>query len=122
MASTNFAIKDDLRIGRSMRTGSLWPRPNTLHRRLGRGDVGRLVAWFVLTIMEDAMTLYEEQQAALAELEKARRRSFLLKGLISDPLSMAEFREANDEVIRAAELCAVLANKVAPATAACCCR
>jgi hypothetical protein len=100
-----------------MRTESVWPRPNTLHRRLGRGGVGRLVVWFVLTIMEDAMTLYEEQQAALAELEKARRTSFLLKGLISDPLSIAKFREANDEVIRAAELCAALANKVAPATA-----
>jgi hypothetical protein len=59
------------------------------------------------------MTLYEEQQAALAELEKARRKSFLLKGLISDPASIAEFRKANDEVIRAAELCTTLANKLA---------
>ena len=68
-----------------------------------------------LTIMEYAMTLYEEHQAALAELEKARRKSFLLKGQISDPASTAEFREANDEVIRAAELCTALANKLAPA-------
>jgi hypothetical protein len=65
--------------------------------------------------MEYAMTLYEEYQAALAELEKARRKSFLLKGLISDPASVAEFREANDEVIRAAELCTALANKLAVA-------
>jgi hypothetical protein len=57
------------------------------------------------------MTLYEEQQAALAELEKARRKSFLLKGLISDPATIAEFRKANDEVIWVAELCATLANK-----------
>jgi hypothetical protein len=57
------------------------------------------------------MTLYEEQQAALAELEKGRRKSFLLKGLISDPATIAEFRKANDEVIRAAELCTTLANK-----------
>ena len=70
---------------------------------------------FVLTIMEYAMTLYEEHQAALAELEKARRKSFLLEGQISDPASTAEFREANDEVIRAAELCTALANKLAPA-------
>jgi hypothetical protein len=62
--------------------------------------------------MENAMTLYEEQQAALAELEKARRKSFLLKGLISDPSSIAEFRVANDEVIRAAELCTALASKL----------
>jgi hypothetical protein len=58
------------------------------------------------------MTPYE---AARAELEKARRKSFLLKGLISDPASIAEFRTANDEVIRAAELCTALANKLAPA-------
>jgi hypothetical protein len=65
--------------------------------------------------MVNAMTLYEKQQAALAELEKARRASFLLKDLISDPASIAEFREANDEVIRAAELCTMLANKLATA-------
>jgi len=61
------------------------------------------------------MTLYEENQVALAELEKARRKSFLLKGQISDLASMAEFREANGEVIQAAELCATLANKLATA-------
>lgn len=61
------------------------------------------------------MTLYEEHQAALAELENARRKCFLLKGLISDPASIAEFRDANDEVIRAAELCTALATKLAPA-------
>ena len=60
------------------------------------------------------MTRYEEYQTALAELETARRKSFLLKGLISDPASIAEFRKANDEVIRTAELCGALANKVAP--------
>lgn len=65
--------------------------------------------------MEYAMTLYEENQVALAELEKARRKSFLLKGQISDPASIAEFREANDEVIRAVELCATLADKLATA-------
>jgi hypothetical protein len=70
---------------------------------------------FVQTIMVNAMTLYEKQQAALAELEKARRASFLLKGLISDPASIAEFRKANDEVIRAAELCTMLANKLSAA-------
>ena len=70
---------------------------------------------FVLTIMEYAMTLYEEHQAALAELEKARRMSFLLKGQISDLASIAEFREANDEVIRAAELSTAVTNKLAPA-------
>jgi hypothetical protein len=69
---------------------------------------------FVLTIVEHAMTRYEEYQTALAELETARRKSFLLKGLISDPASIAEFRKANDEVIRTAELCGALANKVAP--------
>jgi hypothetical protein len=62
--------------------------------------------------MEYEMTRYE---AALAELEKARRKSFLLKGLISDPASISELRKANDEVIRAAELCGALANKIAPA-------
>ena len=61
------------------------------------------------------MTLYEEHQAALAELEKARRKSFLLKGQIFDPASMSEFRESNDEVIRAAEVCTALANKLAVA-------
>jgi len=61
------------------------------------------------------MTPSEERQAALAKLEKARRKSFLLKGLISDPASMAAFRDANDEVVRAAELCGALANKSAPA-------
>jgi hypothetical protein len=61
------------------------------------------------------MTLYEKYQAALAELEKARRKSFLLKCPISDPASLAEFRQANDEVIRSAELCATLANKLVAA-------
>jgi hypothetical protein len=65
--------------------------------------------------MEYAMTIYEEHQAALAELEKARRKSFLLKGQISDLASIAEFREANDKVIQAAELCTALANKLATA-------
>ena len=73
------------------------------------------VVGLMLTIMEYAMTLYEEHQAALAELEKARRKSFLLKGLISNPASIAEFRKANDEVIRAAELCTAFANKLATA-------
>jgi hypothetical protein len=62
------------------------------------------------------MTQQEERQAALAELENARRKRFLLKGLISDPASIAEFRQANDEVIRAAELCAAHVNKSAPRT------
>jgi hypothetical protein len=109
-ASVHFVIKDDSRIGRSMRTESVWPNLNILHRR--RGGIGILVIWFVRTIMEYAMTPYE---AALAELEKARRTSFLLKGLICDPASIAEFRTANDEVIRAAELCGALASKLAPA-------
>jgi hypothetical protein len=73
------------------------------------------VIWFVLTIVEYAMTRYEEYQAAQAELERARRKSFLLKGLISGPASIAEFRAANDEVIRIAELCGALANKLTPA-------
>ena len=61
------------------------------------------------------MTLSEEHQVALAKLENARRKSFLLKALISDSASIAEFRKANDEVIRAAELCTMLANKLATA-------
>ena len=69
----------------------------------------------MLAIVENAMTRYEEQRAALAELERARRKSFLLKGLTSDPASIGEFRAANDEVIRTAELCGALANKLTPA-------
>jgi hypothetical protein len=61
------------------------------------------------------MTLSEEHQVPLAELENARRKSFLLRALISDSASIAEFRKANDEVIRAAELCRALAKKLAPA-------
>jgi hypothetical protein len=76
---------------------------------------GRLVVRLMLTIMEYPMTLYQEHQAALAELEKARRKSFLLRGLISDPASIAEFRKANDEVFRAADLCTAFANKLATA-------
>jgi hypothetical protein len=56
------------------------------------------------------MTLYEEHQAALAELEKARQKCTQLKGRISDLTSVAEFQKANNEVIRAAELCTILAN------------
>ena len=59
------------------------------------------------------MILYEEHQAALAELEKARQKCTQLKGRISDLTSVAEFQKANDEVIRAAELCTILANKLA---------
>jgi len=44
---------------------------------LGRGGVGRLVVPFVLTIMEYAMTLYEEHQAALAELEGSILKNLL---------------------------------------------
>jgi hypothetical protein len=44
------------------------------------------------------------------ELEKARPKSSLLKSLISDSPSIAEFRQVNDEVIWAAELCTALAN------------
>jgi hypothetical protein len=37
------------------------------------------------------MTLYEEHQAALAELEKARQKSTESKSRISDLTSIAEF-------------------------------
>jgi hypothetical protein len=76
---------------------------------------GRLVARFVPTITESAMTLSEEHQVALAELENARRKGFLLKALISDSASIAEFRKANDEVIRAAVLYGALAKRLATA-------
>jgi hypothetical protein len=39
------------------------------------------------------MTLYEEHQAALAELEKARQKCTQLKGRISDLTSVAEFQK-----------------------------
>ena len=75
----------------------------------------RLMVRFVQTITENAMTLSEKQQVALAELEKARRARVSIKGPISDSASIAEFRKANDEVIRAAELCTMLANKLSSA-------
>jgi len=42
----------------------------------GDGGVGRLAVRLMLTIMEYAMTLYEEHQAALAELEKSEAEKF----------------------------------------------
>jgi hypothetical protein len=59
------------------------------------------------------MTLNEQHQAALAELENARQKCAQLKERITDLESVAEFKKANTEVIRATELCHFFANQLA---------
>jgi hypothetical protein len=51
------------------------------------------------------MTIREQHQAALADLEKARQKCSALKDRITDLESVSEFKKAKNEVIRATELC-----------------
>jgi hypothetical protein len=63
--------------------------------------------------MEFCMTPYDQHQAALVELKKARQKCSELKRQLTDLESVVEFKKANAEVIHAAELCTYFANQLA---------
>ena len=59
--------------------------------------------------------LYQQHQAALEELEAAKRRCHnpTLKGGITDPKALAAFTEAQDEIKRWLARCSELAHQLA---------
>jgi hypothetical protein len=72
------------------------------------------------SIMEDfVMTryqqLYQQHQAALAELEAAKRRcrNPVLRGGVTDPATLAAFTEAEEEIKRWSARCSELAHQLA---------